>query len=62
MAGLRVGFAMGGEKLIRYLKDVKFSFNSYTMNMLSIELGVEAVKDEDYFRNTVQKIITTRKG
>lgn len=60
MAGLRIGFAMGGKKLIRYLKDVKFSFNSYTMNMLSVELGTEAVRDEDYFRSTVKKIVTTR--
>lgn len=60
MVGLRIGFAMGSPKLIRYLKDVKFSFNSYTMNMLSIELGVEAVTDEDYFRDTVKKIVATR--
>lgn len=60
MAGLRIGFAMGSPKLIRYLKDVKFSFNSYTMNMLSIELGVEAVTDENYFRDTVKKIVATR--
>ena len=45
MAGIRVGYAMANEKLIGYLKDVKFSFNSYTMNMPAIELGTEAVKD-----------------
>ena len=32
MAGIRIGFAAGSSQLIRYLKDVKFSFNSYTMN------------------------------
>ncbi len=60
MAGMRIGFAMGSEKLIGYLKDVKFSFNSYTLNMPSIELGVEAVKDDVYFKETVNKIIHTR--
>lgn len=60
LAGLRIGYAMGDEKLIRYLKDVKFSFNSYTMNLPSIELGVEAVRDEKYFKETVGKIIATR--
>ncbi len=60
MAGLRIGFAMGNPKLIGYLKDVKFSFNSYTMNMPSIELGAEAVRDEEYFKHTVNKIIQTR--
>ena len=33
MAGLRVGYAMGNEKLIKYMNDVKYSINSYTMNM-----------------------------
>ena len=60
MAGMRIGFAIANEKLIGYLKDVKFSYNSYTMNLPAIELGVEAVKDREYFESTVQKIIETR--
>lgn len=60
MAGIRIGFAMGSPKLIGYLKDAKFSFNSYTMNMPSIELGTESVKDVTYFKETVHKIIDTR--
>lgn len=60
MAGLRIGFCIGSEKLIRYLNDVKFSFNSYTMNLPSQLLGVEAVKDEAYFKETTAKIIRTR--
>ena len=60
MAGLRIGFAMGNPKLIGYLKDAKFSFNSYTMNMLSVELGAEAVRDEEYFKSIVKKIMDTR--
>lgn len=60
MAGLRVGFCIGNEKLIKYLNDVKFSFNSYTMNMPAQILGVEAVKDDTYFKETVGKIIATR--
>lgn len=60
MAGLRIGFAIGSEKLIRYLNDVKFSFNSYTMNYPSQILGVEAVRDDAYFKETTAKIIRTR--
>ena len=60
LAGMRIGFAMGSEKLIGYLKDAKFSFNSYTLNMPAIELGVEAVKDDAYFKETVNRIIATR--
>lgn len=60
MAGMRIGFACGNEKLIKYLNDVKYSFNSYTMNRTSILAGVEAVRDEVYFRETCRKIIKTR--
>ena len=60
MAGMRIGFAMGNKELIRALNDVKYSYNSYTMNMPAQVLGAEAVKDDSYFRQTVEKIITTR--
>jgi len=60
MAGMRIGFAFGSKKLIQYLNDAKFSFNSYTMNRPSLVLGVEAIKDKEYFEATVQKIINTR--
>lgn len=60
MAGMRIGYAIGSEKLIKYLSDVKFSINSYTMNIPSLELGVLAVEDEEYFVNTCNKVIKTR--
>ena len=60
LAGIRIGFAMGNEKLIGYLKDVKFSFNSYTMNLPSIVIGKAAVEDRAYFEETTGKIIKTR--
>ncbi len=60
MAGLRIGYAIGNEKLIKYINDVKYSYNSYTMNRPSIELGVASIEDDDYFRETVNKVIATR--
>ena len=60
MAGMRIGYAFGSEKLIKYLSDVKFSFNSYTMNMPSLELGALAIADKEYFEETRSKIIATR--
>ncbi|NBJ92589.1 histidinol-phosphate transaminase [Parablautia muri] len=60
MAGARIGFAIGNEKLIHYLKDVKFSFNSYTMNMPAIEMGTAAVLDDAYFKEMIGKIVKTR--
>lgn len=60
MAGLRIGYAIGNARLIAYLNDVKYSYNSYTMNMPSILLGAESIKDEAYFRETVARIVDTR--
>lgn len=60
MAGVRIGFCIGSEKLIGYLNDVKFSFNSYTMNRPAQALGVEAVRDDAYFKATTAKIVATR--
>lgn len=60
LAGLRIGVAFGSKKLIDYLKDVKFSFNSYTMNYTAIELATASVLDVDYWKQTVQKVINTR--
>ena len=59
-AGVRIGYAMGDRKLIRYLNDVKYSINSYTMSRLAIELGVASLSDEEYFRRTVSMVVSTR--
>ncbi len=60
MAGMRIGFAIGSEKMISYLNDVKFSFNSYTMNQTAIAMGVACVEDDAYFKEIVAKVVTTR--
>ena len=60
MAGLRIGVAFASEYLIRCLNDVKFSFNSFTMNLPSLVAGTAAVLDQAYYRETVSKIIATR--
>ena len=60
LAGMRLGFAMGNEKLIRYINDVKYSFNSYTLNQTALSLGVQAIKDREYFEEICAKVIATR--
>ena len=60
LAGARVGFAMGSEELIEDLNRIKFSFNPYNLNRLSILAGAEAMKDRGYFETTRKKIIDTR--
>lgn len=60
MAGMRIGYGIGSPRLIQALQDVRYSYNSYTMNRPSQILGAEAVKDKVYFRQTLDKIIKTR--
>lgn len=60
MAGARIGYVFGSEKLIKYLNDVKYSFNSYTMDQLTLVTGAAALSDEAYFQETLSKIIATR--
>ncbi len=60
MAGMRIGYAIGSPALIQYLNDVKYSFNSYTMNQASLKIGAEAVKDDAYFKEITGKISRTR--
>ena len=60
MAGMRIGYAISNPALIRYLNDVKYSFNSYTMNQTALLCGVEAVRDRAYFEQCVSEIVKTR--
>lgn len=60
MAGMRIGYAISNPSLIRYLNDVKYSFNSYTMNQTALLCGVEAVRDRAYFEQCVSEIVKTR--
>lgn len=60
LAGLRIGYAIGNPELIQALSAVKYSYNSYTMNRPSIIYGIESIKDDEYFRQTIEKIVKTR--
>ncbi|MGN0621732.1 MAG: histidinol-phosphate transaminase [Porcipelethomonas sp.] len=62
MAGMRIGFAVGSEKLIKFMNDVKFSVNSYTMNHITQLCGAESVKDDKYFLESVERIVKTREN
>ncbi len=60
LAGMRIGYAFGCEKLIKCLNDVKYSFNSYTLNTPAQLAGSAALADTAYFEETVRKIMATR--
>lgn len=60
MAGLRIGYAVAGEELIKALNDVKYSVNSYTLNRPAIELGAAAIRSGEYYGETTRRVVATR--
>ncbi len=60
LAGLRIGFALGNVELIEGINRIKNSFNSYTVDRLALAGAIEAIKDEEYFKEVTQKVINTR--
>ncbi|MGN0696914.1 MAG: histidinol-phosphate transaminase [Oscillospiraceae bacterium] len=60
LAGLRVGMAMGSNELISVLEAVKNSYNSYPLDSVAQAAAAASVADEEYFRDTVGKVVKTR--
>lgn len=60
LAGMRIGVAIGSAELIGVLNAVKNCYNSYTMDSVAIACGKAAVEDDEYFRETLKKVISTR--
>jgi len=61
LAGARVGMAFGSEEIIRDINRIKYSFNPYNLNRLSILAGAAAIRDREYFDGCIGKIKDTRK-
>ena len=60
LAGGRIGFALGSPELIGGLNRVKYSFNPYNLNRLSIAAGAAAMEDEAYFRSCTAAVRENR--
>ena len=60
LAGARIGFAISNAQLIEDMCKMKFSFNPYNLNRLSIIAGKESVLDTEYFNRCISEIISNR--
>ena len=60
LAGARIGYAVSSAETIKELNTLKFSFNPYNINRLSIILGAAAMRDREYFEDCRSKVIENR--
>ncbi len=60
LAGIRLGYAIGSSELIEGLERIKNSFNSYTINRITLAGAEAAMKDDIYYDQTLNQIIETR--
>jgi len=60
LAGMRLGVAFGHPTLIEGLQRVKNSFNSYPVDALAQAAGIASIRDERYYRETIDRIVATR--
>ncbi len=61
LAGMRLGFAYGNPELIAALNRIQFSFNPYNLDRVSMAVALAALEDADWRRETVEKMIATRR-
>ncbi len=60
LAGARLGFALADAALITDLNSMKFSFNPYNINRLSLLAAEAAIRDTDYFKSCTDEIKRVR--
>ena len=60
LAGARIGYALGAPGLIKALEAIRDSFNSYTVNRLTQQIGIAAFAATDWYEKTRAQIICNR--
>ena len=60
MAGARLGYGIGSEKLIADLNTIKYATNPYNINRVSAAAGLAAIENDSYYMNNCRTIRQTR--
>ena len=60
LAGMRVGYAMGSQRLIDALRRIRDSFNSYPLDRLAQAAATASMLDVDYTAKTVRLVVAAR--
>ena len=62
MAGTLIGFAISSKDIIEDMNKIKFSFNPFNLNSVTMAAGIAAVKDTDYLNECVSRIVANREA
>lgn len=60
LAGGHIGFAIASEDIIEDMSKIKFSFNPFHMNSITMAAGIASVKDEEYLEQCVTETVKVR--
>ncbi len=60
LAGGRLGYAFASSELVADLERIRYSFNPYNLNQMTLAAGMAALNDDAYFRSCTCKIIESR--
>lgn len=60
MAGARLGYAAGSPGLIADLNRIKFSFNPYNVNRVTLAAGAASLQNQPYFEECIAAVVQTR--
>lgn len=62
LAGGRLGFLAGNRELIADIEKLRYSFNPYNVNSMTLAAGIGALEDEAYTRHNCREIVENREA
>jgi len=60
MAGARLGYGIASSTLIGDLNRIRYSFNPYNINRLTLAAGACAIDEDDYYQENCRRVAQTR--
>ncbi len=60
LAGARLGYAAGSSQLIQDLNRMKFGFNPYNVNTMTLAAARASLEDRAYYESCVERVCKTR--